>query len=132
VSLRIVLADGSVKEVSAESDDPDLWWALQGAGHNFGIVTSVTAKIYDGEVGDIWSYESYYFTHDKDEGLYECINTLWPDGSQPSDVINYSVIMRNPDVDPNKVRSSHFASIFLFFLFLFYFWKPSLPPSYSN
>ncbi|KXX77308.1 6-hydroxy-D-nicotine oxidase [Madurella mycetomatis] len=25
---------------------PDLWWAMKGAGHNFGIVTSVAVKIY--------------------------------------------------------------------------------------
>lgn len=38
VSMNIVLADGTTKFVDAQSE-PDLWWALQGAGHNFGIVT---------------------------------------------------------------------------------------------
>ena len=61
-SARIVLADGTVKNVSSESSDPDLWWALQGAGHNFGIVTSVTMKIHDALNEDIWSFESYVYT----------------------------------------------------------------------
>jgi hypothetical protein len=30
----------------------DLWWAIKGAGHNFGIVTSVTSKTYDIEHKD--------------------------------------------------------------------------------
>ncbi|KAF3407552.1 FAD-linked oxidoreductase afoF [Talaromyces pinophilus] len=102
VSARIVLADGTVKNVSSASSDPDLWWALQGAGHNFGIVTSVTMKIYDAPNEDIWSFESYVYTQDKVEGLYERINALWPDGSQPSGLINFSVLMRNPAVDAEK------------------------------
>ncbi|EEA25328.1 hypothetical protein TMatcc_006448 [Talaromyces marneffei ATCC 18224] len=102
VSARIVLADGTVKNVSSESNDPDLWWALQGAGHNFGIVMSVTMKIYDVPKDDIWSFESYVYPQDKVEGLYERINTLWPDGSQPSSVINTSVLMHNPGIDAEK------------------------------
>jgi hypothetical protein len=31
--------------VSAETD-PDLFWALRGAGHNFGIITSITARAF--------------------------------------------------------------------------------------
>lgn len=112
VAARIVLADGSVKDVSSESGDPDLWWALQGAGHNFGIVTSVTMKIYDAPDKYIWSFESYVYTQDKVEGLYERINTLWPDGSQPSGLINFSVLMNNPAVDAEKV-----CSLLFFFLF---------------
>jgi FAD/FMN-containing dehydrogenase len=112
VSARIVLADGTVKNVSSDSSDPDLWWALQGAGHNFGIVTSVTMRIYDAPNEDFWSFESYVYTQDKVEGLYERINALWPDGSQPSGLINFSVLMRNPAVDAEKVCSLPFLLLF--------------------
>lgn len=39
VSARIVTADGTVHAVS-ETEEPDLFWAIRGAGANLGIVTS--------------------------------------------------------------------------------------------
>lgn len=44
VSARIVTAKGKVVEVSAKKN-PDLFWAIRGAGANFGIVTSATFKV---------------------------------------------------------------------------------------
>ncbi|OJJ46860.1 hypothetical protein ASPZODRAFT_131756 [Penicilliopsis zonata CBS 506.65] len=76
VSMRLAIADGHIETVSATSH-PDLWWAMQGAGHNFGIVTEVTSKIYDIEDDGVWSYESYIFTHDKVEAIFDRINTLF-------------------------------------------------------
>ncbi|KAL6829640.1 hypothetical protein J3E69DRAFT_331854 [Trichoderma sp. SZMC 28015] len=43
-SVRLVGADGAVKTVSATSY-PDLWWAIRGAGANYGVITSATFKI---------------------------------------------------------------------------------------
>lgn len=43
LSLNYVDPDGNQKTVT-ETSDPDLWWALTGAGANFGIVTSAVAK----------------------------------------------------------------------------------------
>ncbi|GAA3823840.1 FAD-binding oxidoreductase [Streptomyces coacervatus] len=39
-SLDIVTPDGRLRHVTRESD-PDLYWALLGGGHNFGIVTEL-------------------------------------------------------------------------------------------
>ena len=39
-SLDVVTADGRPRHVTRETD-PDLYWALLGAGHNFGIVTGL-------------------------------------------------------------------------------------------
>lgn len=39
VAAEIVTADGTARRVSAE-DEPDLFWAIRGAGANFGIVTA--------------------------------------------------------------------------------------------
>lgn len=50
-SVQVVLADGSV--VTADADtDPDLFWAMRGAGGNMGIATSFEFEVDEvGEVG---------------------------------------------------------------------------------
>ncbi|WP_017581200.1 LLM class flavin-dependent oxidoreductase [Nocardiopsis valliformis] len=49
-AVELVTADGAVRRVDAEND-PDLFWAVRGAGANFGVVTSVEATA--SPVGDI-------------------------------------------------------------------------------
>jgi hypothetical protein len=50
-SARIVLADGSVVTASAD-ENPDLFWAVRGAGANLGIVVSFEFEVDEiGEVG---------------------------------------------------------------------------------
>ncbi|KAI1169934.1 FAD-binding domain-containing protein [Nemania sp. FL0916] len=44
VSARLVTASGEVVEVS-QSSNPDLFWAIRGAGANFGIITSAVFKV---------------------------------------------------------------------------------------
>lgn len=44
LSVRLVTADGRLLHVSNTSN-PDLFWAIRGAGHNFGIVTSATYEL---------------------------------------------------------------------------------------
>ncbi len=39
VSVEVVTADGQVRTVS-RTENPDLFWAMRGAGSNFGVVTS--------------------------------------------------------------------------------------------
>ena len=45
ISLNIIDADGKTKTVTPESD-ADLWWAIRGAGPNFGIVVSAVFKSF--------------------------------------------------------------------------------------
>lgn len=45
-AVELVTADGTVRTVSPESD-PDLFWALCGAGPNFGVVTELTFELYE-------------------------------------------------------------------------------------
>ncbi|KAI1361510.1 FAD binding domain protein [Xylaria arbuscula] len=99
VSMDVVLASGEMQTFNANSD---LWWALRGAGHNFGIVTAVTSKVYDIEHPD-WAYASFIYTGDKIEALYHSINKyLLKDGSQPVYILNYSFFFNSPSLDPDK------------------------------
>ncbi|KIX03205.1 uncharacterized protein Z518_06757 [Rhinocladiella mackenziei CBS 650.93] len=52
VECTIVLASGEITKAS-EEQSPDLFWALQGAGQNFGVVTEFVFKAYD--QGDVWA-----------------------------------------------------------------------------
>ncbi|KAI1810883.1 FAD-binding domain-containing protein [Poronia punctata] len=45
VSARVVTAKGDLIDVSAKSN-PDLFWAIRGAGTNFGIITSAVYKLH--------------------------------------------------------------------------------------
>ncbi|AEO63152.1 uncharacterized protein THITE_2108049 [Thermothielavioides terrestris NRRL 8126] len=98
VSMNIVLANGTLTTIDANSD---LWWAVRGAGHNFGIVTSVTVKIYP-RVYTNWAIETITFTGDKVKAVYQAINDyLLRNGTQPVDVTNWSYWFNDPAVDPN-------------------------------
>jgi FAD/FMN-containing dehydrogenase len=45
LGAEVVLADGSVVTAD-ESQNEDLYWAIRGGGGNFGVVTSITAKLH--------------------------------------------------------------------------------------
>lgn len=45
LSAEVVLCDGRVVETNPESE-PDLFWALRGAGANFGVVTAMTLRVH--------------------------------------------------------------------------------------
>ncbi|KAF8861730.1 FAD-binding domain-containing protein [Acephala macrosclerotiorum] len=52
LSVELVLADGSINTVS-ESQNPDLFWALKGAGIGFGVATSFTYKAHE-QKNTVW------------------------------------------------------------------------------
>lgn len=102
VSLRVVLADGSIQTINKNSD---LWWAMNGAGHNFAIVTSATIKIFDIVHSD-WAVETFIFSGEKVEEVYAAANEhLGNDGDQPVDIINWSYWLNDPTADPDNVSN---------------------------
>jgi len=52
ISVQMVLADGSMVEAS-EVSNPDLFWAVRGAGTQFGVVTRFRSRIHP--QGKIWA-----------------------------------------------------------------------------
>ncbi|KAH7324814.1 hypothetical protein B0I35DRAFT_348933 [Stachybotrys elegans] len=92
ISARLVLPNGDAVTVS-EDENPDLFWAIRGAGHNFGFVSEWTYRIYDrNPEAPKWSYEIFIFSGDKLEALYTLHNEMQK--SQPAHAIHWSYILR--------------------------------------
>ncbi|OTB08086.1 hypothetical protein M426DRAFT_71296 [Hypoxylon sp. CI-4A] len=75
LSFNVVLANGSLVTVTPQQED--LWWAIRGAGPNFGIVTSVTMNSTPlaKEKNTAWT-GGLYFTEDKIEQVVQAIEDL--------------------------------------------------------
>jgi hypothetical protein len=96
--MTLIRADGSIQTIDKNSD---LWWAMVGAGHNFGIVSSLTTKIYDVEHPN-WAIETLIFSGDKVKQVYQAANDNFI-GKQPETLINWSYWLNDDTVDPNNV-----------------------------
>ncbi|KAI8959246.1 hypothetical protein F5Y11DRAFT_333866 [Daldinia sp. FL1419] len=97
ISARLVLPNGDAVTVS-ESSHPDLFWAIKGAGHNFGLVTEWTYRVYD--IKNLkWAYEVFVFSGDKLEALYELTNKMLK--SQPPQVTHWTYMIKVADIDPD-------------------------------
>jgi hypothetical protein len=69
----MVLADGSTVTASQESH-PDLFWAIRGAGHNFGIALEATFRVYpqtNQGIHHTWDFE---YRLEKCEEIFELLN----------------------------------------------------------
>lgn len=103
VSMNIVLGNGSLITVDTHSE---LFWAMKGAGHNFGIVTSMTSKIYDIKHPN-YAMETLIFSGDQVEAVYKVANEQWLTNGKamPVDLINWSYWYFDPATDPHKVSA---------------------------
>jgi FAD/FMN-containing dehydrogenase len=98
VKLNVVLADGTTTTVSEQSN-PDLFWAMRGAGHNFGIVTSFEHKVFPRD-GDLWYSKIYTFNSTKLEAFHTALNELKK--KQIAEIINWSIYLVDPTVSTTE------------------------------
>lgn len=101
VSARVVLANGTAVTASA-SRNPDLFWGLRGAGHSFGIVTSLQLKVYD--VPSNWTIQSFIYKSDKLEAVLDVVNKVDGDAKRPANLVMNGVGTRIPPMDPQNVN----------------------------
>lgn len=80
VNLNVVLANGTTVQVN-ETHNSDLWWAMRGAGHNFGIVTSFEAKIRPEDKTKTYYVKTYQFRGDVLEPLIDEMNKFQGNGT---------------------------------------------------
>ncbi|ORY71928.1 uncharacterized protein BCR38DRAFT_480404 [Pseudomassariella vexata] len=75
VSVRLITADGKLREV-LKNKHPDLLWAIRGAGANFGVVTSATYKLSPlRNNGDILNAD-FIFPAEKSSGYFRALEAL--------------------------------------------------------
>jgi FAD/FMN-containing dehydrogenase len=103
VSARVVLANGTAVTAS-KTKNPDLFWAIRGAGHNFGIVTSMVLNVYD--IQQNWTVYSLIFTQDKIEKLFALVNEIDAKSTRPSNMFLTGVGVRIPGFDATNVSSN--------------------------
>jgi len=105
VSARVILANGTAVTASS-TQNKDLFWALRGAGHNFGIVSSMVLNVYD--IQKNWTVYSLIFTQDKMEQLFALVNDVDSRPTRPSNMFLTGVGVRIAAIDQNDVsHSSH-------------------------
>lgn len=103
VEANLVLGNGSTITVSDDSHS-DLFWALRGAGHNFGIVTSIKYRVYDVPENNTWIVGQYGYTQDKLEALFGLLNEFTAGGEQPIELRYWATFTHNLSIDPVNVR----------------------------
>ncbi|KAH7093198.1 hypothetical protein FB567DRAFT_544580 [Paraphoma chrysanthemicola] len=100
VSARVVLANGTLVRAS-RTENADLFWAIRGAGHNFGIVTSLEVKAYD--IPSNWTVYSFVYPTEKVEELFRLVNKIENSGTtRPAKLALTGIFVRIPAVDANN------------------------------
>ena len=97
LSLNTVMPDGSRKVITPK--DTDLWFAMRGAGPNFGIVTSATVNAFPvaPAQNSAW-FGSLFFSPDKIEALVTAMDRLVL--SPKMIFFLYYVTLGPPDFEP--------------------------------
>lgn len=101
IDMTVILANGTIAQVSSTSN-PDLYWGMKGAGHNFGIVTEANFKIYDFPTPR-WFSSEFTFAGPQLETLFERINDM----DQPKELGEvYTIFAINPQYSTTEVSYS--------------------------
>jgi FAD/FMN-containing dehydrogenase len=106
VSARMILANGTAVDVSTDSHT-DLFWAIRGAGHNFGIVTEYRYKVYDVPPDDMWLVYTFTYEGSKVEAVFEELNRFAKTTAHLPGIFHFSNFIRLPHIDTTGVRPPH-------------------------
>lgn len=78
--------------LASKDSHPDLFWAIRGAGHNFGIALEATFQVYPqlhGGMHHTWDLE---YTLDRCDAVFETLNSVY--GTMPADLAIFVLWMR--------------------------------------
>ncbi|KAL8767029.1 MAG: hypothetical protein Q9194_006104 [Teloschistes cf. exilis] len=75
VAIRLLLANGTIITAS-EDENKDIFWAVRGAGHNFGIALEATFQVYPQENNGEHYVVDFEFELDRLEELFRMVNDV--------------------------------------------------------
>ena len=102
ISAKLVIADGSLVEVSA-TQHPDLYWAVRGAGHNFGVVVEMKYRIHDPLDADNWTHAAFVYGDDKLEQVFAFVERFR--SIQPPELTIFTSFVANPNNSSVQCRT---------------------------
>lgn len=79
LAAEVVLADGSIVEAS-EKSNPDLYWAIRGAGHCFGVITRFTFRAHR-QTTPIWAGQMVFSAAEHLDAVINFANELTAKGN---------------------------------------------------
>lgn len=85
LSVRMVMSDGTI-QIASKDENPDLFFAVRGAGHNYGIVTQITEKIHnilDPNQGKEVRVGCFLFDVKDGEAVWETVKSMNEDPEFP-------------------------------------------------
>jgi FAD/FMN-containing dehydrogenase len=98
VSVELVTADGRVRTVSKE-EEPDLFWAVRGAGANFGVATSFQYRLH--EVGPPVTGGLLAHPFEKTKDVLRLYRDVM--ASAPDELYLYAVLLHAPEGPPARM-----------------------------
>ena len=102
-AIELVTADGRLRRVDAEHE-PDLFWALRGAGGNFGVVTAIEFAVYPCE--ELYA-GALFFPFERSAEVLHTWRELLP--AMPDEMMTWATMMHLPDLpivpEPYRARS---------------------------
>ena len=111
ISARLVTAKGELLEVNQDLQ-PDLLWALRGAGQFFGLVTQLVIKAYpltllSADDGTIWA-GSFVFPIDRARDVAEAMKDLMDDDSYATSGLIMAIALP-PARKPSVIVSARYT-----------------------
>ncbi|KAL7934440.1 hypothetical protein V8C35DRAFT_28039 [Trichoderma chlorosporum] len=97
VAVKIVIPDGSLLTAS-ENENTDLFWAVRGAGHNFGVVVEFTLRAHD-QTNEVYA-GALIFTSDKLIAIIDAINAKMKNSEPKAGIV---LIFASPPTMPVPV-----------------------------
>lgn len=95
----MVTAKGEQIEASNDSN-PDLFWAIRGAGANFGVVTSATYKLNRLINGGSFLHADFYFPAEKSHDYFKIVESF--NDHLPANLA--TIVLINFNASTNEVR----------------------------
>ncbi|KAK6346619.1 hypothetical protein TWF696_006739 [Orbilia brochopaga] len=103
ISINLVDATGKLHQDVNETTDPELWWAIRGAGASFGIVTQATIKAYPQSNKGLSWISTMLFSNPSASKLKSILNAIGETDIDENMSLQFSFAFLPPDLLPTVI-----------------------------